>query len=220
MSGWNLLRHDLRLQSRRRGEWAALILFFMIVIVLMPFALGPEPDFLRRLAPGFIWLAALLMSLLALERLFVEDARDGTLDLMLLSPLPLPLIVASRLAAQIGVMLAALVFVTVLAVVMLGMDLAVLPVLALSLVLGIPVLVLLGGIMGAVTVSLRRHSALLTLLLIPFYIPVLIFAVSACDAAALGASPAPHLLLLGALLALLLPTAPFVIAASLRNGQG
>ncbi len=175
---------------------------------------------LRRLAPGFIWLAALLMGLLALERLFVEDARDGTLDLMLLSPLPLPLTVAIRLAAQTAVMLAALAFVTILATLMLGMNLAVLPVLAASLALGVPVLVLLGGIMGAVTVGLRRHPALLTLLLIPLYIPVLIFAVAACDAAGMGASPAPHLLLLGALLAVLLPVSPFVIAASLRNGQG
>ena len=149
MSSWNFLRHDLRLQFRRKNEWAALILFFMIVILLMPFALGPEPDLLRRLAPGFIWLAALLMSLLALERLFVEDARDGTLDLILLSPVPLPLIVFIRLAAQTGVMLAALAFVTILAVFMLGMNFIVLPILALSLLLGIPVLVLLGGIMGA-----------------------------------------------------------------------
>src|ERR1700728_2210453 len=97
MSGWSLLRHDLRLQFRRKNEWAALILFFMIVIILLPFAIGPDPDLLRRLAPGFIWLAALLMSLLALERLFVEDARDGTLDLMLLSKVPLALIVFVRL---------------------------------------------------------------------------------------------------------------------------
>lgn len=217
---WRLLRHDIRLQSRRKGEWAALILFFVIVILLLPFAIGPDPDLLKRLAPGFIWLAALLMSLLALERLFIEDARDGTLDLMLLSPIPLPRIVAIRLVAQIIVMLAALAFVTVLAVIMLGMDVHVLPILALSLVLGIPVMVLLGGIMGAVTVGLRRHPALLTLLLVPFYIPVLIFATAACDAASMGSSPAPHLLLLAALLVLLLPVAPFVIAAALRNGQG
>lgn len=220
MSSWNLLRHDICVQSRRKGEWAALILFFIIVIILMPFALGPDRDLLRRLAPGFIWLAALLMSLLALERLFIEDARDGTLDLILLSPIPLPQIVAIRMAAQILVMLMALAFVTVLAVLMLGMNMTLLPVLGLSLGLGIPTLVLLGGVMGAITVSLRRHPALLTLLLVPFYIPVLIFAVAACDAAGMGSSPLPHLLLLAAFLAALLPTAPFVIAAALRNGQG
>src|SRR5580692_11514156 len=92
----SLLHHDLRLQARHRVEWAALVLFFIIVILLLPFTLGPEPDLLRRLAPGLIWLAALLMSLLALEKLFVADARDGTLDLILLSPVPLPLIIFSK----------------------------------------------------------------------------------------------------------------------------
>ena len=215
-----LLAHDLRLQLRHRAEWAAVALFFVIIVLLLPFAIGPDADLLRRLAPGLIWLAALLMSLLALERLFVEDARDGTLDLMLLSPIPLPLIVASRLAAQAGMMLAALALMAVPAALLLDMNWAVLPVLALSLLLGVPVLVLLGGIMGAATVALRRHPALLTLLLIPFAIPVIIFAVAACDAAALGVSSAPHLLLLAALLALLLPPAPFIIAAGLRQGQG
>lgn len=220
MNGWKLLRHDLRLQARHKNEWAALILFFFIVILLMPFALGPEPELLRRLAPGFIWIAALLMSLLALERLFIDDARDGTLDLLLLSPLPLAQIAAFRLAAQAVSMLLALIFMTALAAFMLGMDMRVLPVLAASLALGIPVLVLLGGIISAVTIGLRRHPAMLTLLLIPFYIPVLVFAVGACDAAAMGSSPAPHLLLLGALFALLSPLSPFIIAASLRQGQG
>jgi len=215
-----LLRHDLRLQMRRPGEWAALVLFFIAIILLVPFTVGPEPELLRRLAPGLIWLATLLMSLLALDRLFVDDARDGTLDLILLSPLPLPLIVAVRLAAQTAMMLLALMLVVLPAILMLGMNVIVLPVLALGFMLGIPVLVLLGGIMSAVTISLRRHPAMLTLLLIPFYIPALIFAVAACDAVASGVSPLPHLLLLAAMLALLLPTAPFVIAAALRNGQG
>src|SRR5579862_1741205 len=133
MSGFNLLHNDLRLQARRTGEWAAVMLFFAIVILLLPFAIGPEPELLRRLAPGLIWLAALLMSLLALDRLFVEDARDGTLDLMLLSPLPLPGIVFERLAAQAGMMLLALMIVAVPGAFMLGMSLAVLPVLAASL---------------------------------------------------------------------------------------
>src|ERR1700691_1192519 len=98
---FRLLRYDLRLQMRNRVEWAALVLFFIIVILLLPFAVGPEPDLLRRLAPGLIWLAVLLMSLLAIEKLFVMDARDVTLDLMLLSPMPLPLIVFGKLASLI-----------------------------------------------------------------------------------------------------------------------
>jgi heme exporter protein B len=215
-----LLCFDVRLHARQHAEWAALVLFFIIIIVLLPFAIGPEPDLLERLAGGLIWLAVLLMSLLALEKLFVTDARDGTLDLMLLSPLPLPLIILSKLSAFIVTILAALMIMIVPAVVLLGMDLVALPVLLLSFALGVPVLILLGGIVASVTVSLARNAALLTLLLIPFYLPVLIFAVAACDAALTGASALPHLLLLGALLAVLLPAAPFVIAAALRNAEG
>jgi heme exporter protein B len=189
------------------------------VILLLPFALGPDPDLLRRLAPGLIWLATLLMSLLALERFFIEDIRDGTLDLMRQSPLSLPLIVFSKLCAQGMVMLLALAIMTAPAALLLGMNAAVVPVLLLTLALGIPSLILIGGIMSAITATLDRHPALLTLLLIPFYIPVLIFAVSACDAALLGFTSRSPLLLLGAILAFLLPTAPFVISAALRNAE-
>lgn len=213
-----LLQCDLRLQIRQTVEWASLILFFLIVIVLLPFALGPEPDLLRRLAPGLIWLAALLMSLLALEKLFVADARDGTLDLMLLSPVPLPIIVLSKMLAQFLVMFGVLALMLVPCALMLGINWQVAPVLLLTLALGLPVLILLGSIMGAVTISLNRNPALLTLLLIPFYIPILIFAVAACNAVPFGAAIVPNLLLLGAILALLLPAAPFVIAAALRIG--
>lgn len=217
MNFLRLFAYDLRLQMRHRVDWAALVLFFTVVILLLPFALGPEPELLRRLAPGLIWLAALLMSLLSLDRLFIEEARDGNLDLMRLSPLPLPAVVLSKLLAQICMMLAALLFMLFPAAILLGMDTRVLPVIAATLALGVPVLVLLGGVMSAITVALHRNPAMLTVLLAPFYIPVLIFAAAACDAAAMGASPAPNLLLLGALLALILPTAPFIIAAILRQ---
>jgi heme exporter protein B len=215
-----LLCFDVRLHARQLTEWAALILFFIIVILLLPFAIGPESDLLKRLAPGLIWLAAVLMSLLALEKLFVADARDGTLDLMLLSPLPLPLIVMSKLTALIAVILLVLALMMAPAALMLGLDCRVVPVLFLSFVLGVPVLVLLGGMISAITVTLKRNPALLTLLLIPLYIPVLIFAVAACDATLLSEPVQPHLLLLGAMLAVLLPAAPFVVAAALRNAEG
>jgi heme exporter protein B len=213
---FRLLRHDLRLHMRSSSEWASLILFFLIVIFLLPFALGPEPDLLRRLAPGLIWLAALLMSLLSLEKLLVQDSRDGTLDLMRLSPLPLPLLIAAKLWAQSLAMLAALSAMLFPAAILLDMPWASMPVLALTFVLGVPVLVQLGGIIAAITIGLARNPALLTLLLIPFYTPVLIFATSACDAVAAGASPQPHLLLLAALLVVTLP-APLLIAAILRQ---
>ncbi len=216
-----LVCNEMRLHVRQLAEWVALLLFFLIVILLLaPFALGPEPDLLSVLAPGLIWLATLLMSLLALEKLFVADARDGTLDLMLLSPLPLPVIVMSKLLAQSLMMIVALGVMLIPAALMLGMNFSVLPTLTLTLLLGIPALMLLGGIASAITVALQRNPALLTLLLVPFYIPILIFAVSACEAAATETSPLTPLLLLGAILSVLLPTAPMVIAAALRQGQG
>jgi len=215
-----LLHHEIKLHLRQASDSAALLLFFIIVIVLMPFALGPEPEILRRLAPGLIWLAALLMSLLSLDRLFVQDARDGTLDIWLTTPTPLPLLVLAKILAHSVLILSALTLMMFPAALVLGMDAALLPVLLLSFVLGVPCLVFLGGMAGAITVALQRNPALLTLLLIPFYIPVLIFAVSACDAAAAQTSPASNLLLLGAILALVAPSAPFVIAAALRSGQG
>ncbi|MGB9154721.1 MAG: heme exporter protein CcmB [Alphaproteobacteria bacterium] len=215
-----LLHHEIRLQARQKAEWASLLLFFVIVITLMPFALGADAEILRRLAPGLIWLAALLMSLLSLDRLFVQDARDGTLDEMLVSPAPLESIVLAKILAQILVMILVLALMSLPAALLLGMDAQVLPTLILTFILGVPVLALLGGIAGALTVMLQRNAALMTLLLVPFYIPILIFAVSACDAAVPGGSTAQPLLFLAALLALILPAAPFIIAAALRQGQG
>lgn len=213
---WCLLAHDLRLQGRNHLEWSSLILFFIIVILLLPFTLGPEPELLSRLASSLIWLAVLLMSLLSLDRLFIQDQQDGTLDLVRLSPLPLPVIVLSKLATQSGMMIGTSLFMLLPASFLLGLSPALLPTLSLTLFLGIPALVLLGGVIGALTVTLNKSPALLTILLIPFYIPILIFATGACDTAALGEPPTANLLLLGAVLAALLPTAPFIIAATLR----
>jgi len=215
---FRLLCYDFRIQTRNRAEWSSLILFFTIVILLLPFTLGPEPELLRRLAPGLIWLAAILMSLLSLDRLFIQDARDGSLDVMMLSILPLPVVVLSKMLAQCGMMLAALFTMLIPASFLLGLDSALLPVLALTLLLGVPTLVFLGGVMGAITVTLHRNASLLTVLLVPFYIPIMIFATGACDAAAMGASIQSNLLLLGAILSLVLPSAPFVIASGLRQG--
>jgi heme exporter protein B len=213
---FRLIRYDFRLQMRNRVEWASLVLFFTIIILLLPFTLGPEPELLRRLAFGLIWLAALLMNLLSLDRLFIQDERDGTLDLWLLSPQPLHVIVFSKMMAQCGMMIAALLIMLFPAALLLGMDVKLIPVMALTFILGVPSLVLLGGVMGTITLMLNRNAALLTVLLVPFYIPIIIFATGACDAAAMGASPESNLLLLAAILVLILPSAPFVIAAALR----
>jgi heme exporter protein B len=213
-----LLHQDVRLHVRNGIEWASLVLFFVIIIILLPFTLGPEPELLKRLAPGLIWLAVLLMSLLSLDKLFIQDMRDGTLDIMLLSPLPLTLVVLSKLAAQSIIILVSLLVMLFPAAILLGVDMSLMPVLVLTLLLGIPVLVLLGGVMSAISIALRRNAALLMILLVRFYIPVLIFAVGACDAQALGASVHANICLLAALLAFALPSAPFIIAATLRQG--
>ncbi|MDE2029863.1 MAG: heme exporter protein CcmB [Alphaproteobacteria bacterium] len=215
-----LLYHELRLQIRQSAEWASLVLFFIIVIVLTPFALGPDPAILSRLAPGLIWIAALLMSLLSIDRLFVQDARDGTLDMLLTSPVPLELLAFVKVFAQILAMLGALVVIVFPAALLLGLKASVLPALIATFFLGIPTLGLLGGIAGAITIGLARNAALITLLLAPLFIPVLIFAVSACDAASMGAPYAQPLLFMAAIEALLLSAAPFIIAAALRGGQG
>ncbi len=213
-----LLAYELRLNARRKAEWATLVLFFILVVAMLPFAVGPDKETLRRLGPGLIWLAAALMNLLALERLFAPDERDGTLDMMLLSPLPLPLLVAVRLAAHSLSLIATLAAALPLAALFMGgMDTATIGVLAASLALGAPLITAMGGVMAAITLAAKRGAALLLLLLTPFYVPVLIFAVSAADAAAGGASAAPHLLLLAAMNALLVPLSPFAIAAALEK---
>lgn len=212
-----MVAQEFHLQMRCAQEWVALVLFFLVVTLLLPFAVGPEPELLQRLAPGLVWLAVLLMSLLSLERLFVRDARDGTLDMLLLSPMPLPLVVLAKLLAQIGMMLVALIAMLAPAALLLNMRMSVIPVMALTFLLGVPTLVLLGGVMSAITVALHRSAAMLTILLVPFYIPVMIFAMGACDAVMAEVSPMPNLLLLAALLALTLPTAPLFIAAALRE---
>ncbi|MGE3624238.1 MAG: heme exporter protein CcmB [Bdellovibrionales bacterium] len=216
---FQLLLSDLRLHRRRLAEWSALVLFFIVIVVLLPFAVGPDAELLRRLGPGLIWLAVLLMSFLTLEKFFIADARDGTLDLMLLAPMPLPLVLLARLTAETCMLAGGLAFALIPATLLLDIDSAVLPVLVASLALGVPALVLLGGLAGAITAGLPRNPSLLIVLLAPFYIPVLIFSVAACDAAALGMTALPALCLLAAFLAVLMPAAPFVIAAALRNCQ-
>jgi heme exporter protein B len=213
------LRQDMKLRVRHGAQTTALILFFLIFLVILPFAIGPDPEELRRLAPGLIWLAALLMTLLSIESLFVDDARDGTLDMLLLSDTPLVASVASRLLGHSLTLIAVILVMLAPAAIMLGLPTSILPVLALTFILGLPIFVLLGGIVSAITVGLGRNPALMILLLAPFYIPVVIFAVAACDAAAMGASPIPNICLLAAILAVLTPAAPILAAAILRQSQ-
>lgn len=214
---WNLLRQDLKMHLRARGDWCVLILFFFILLMVLPLAIGPDLPTLSRLAPGMVWLAALLVVLLSIEKLWVADVHDGTLDMMRLSPMPLVWVVCSKLMAHNVVLLALLGAMVLPACVLLGMDVAVLPVLLFTFLLGVPSLVCLGGLLGAITATLNRNAAFLILLLIPFYIPVLIFAVGACDAVSSGDQARQALLFLAAMAAALVPSVPLCIAHCLRR---
>jgi heme exporter protein B len=211
-----ILRRDLLLALRRRGDVATALLFFVIVASLFPLGVGAEPDQLRAIAPGVIWVAALLSSLLSLPRLFADDHADGTLEQMLLGAAPLGVIVAAKLLAHW--LVAGLPLVAIAPLLALQYDLppALYGTLALSLLLGTPVLSLIGAIGAALTLGLRGGGVLLALLVLPLYVPVLIFGAGSLDMAAAGLAPQGQLQLLAALLVVSAAFAPWAIAAALR----
>lgn len=211
-----LLRRDLLLAYRARGESANPLIFFVIVTTLFPLASSAEPRLLALLAPGVVWVAALLAALLSLDQLFRSDYEDGSLEQLLLSPHPLPLLVLAKLLAHWLSTGLPLLLAAPLMAVLLHLPSAGLPTLALSLLLGTPVLSAIGSIGAALTVGLRRGGVLISLLILPLYIPVLIFATLAVAAAAQGLPALGQLLVLGALLVLSLMLAPFAAAAALR----
>lgn len=211
-----LLRRDLLLAFRHRGELANPLIFFLMVVTLFPLGVSPEVGLLRKIAPGVIWIAALLSALFSLESLFRSDFDDGALEQLLLSPQPLPLLVLAKVLAHWLVSgLPMLLFAPLLAL-LLSMPAQAIEVLLATLALGTPLLSLIGAVGVALTVGLRRGGLLLTLLILPLYIPVLIFATSAVSAAASGVPVAGQLYLLAALLIVALMLAPLAIAAALR----
>ncbi len=208
---------ELRLSLRHGTDTVAALLFFLLVVSLFPLGVGPGPEMLARIAPGVIWVAALLAAVLPLDRLFGADFEDGSLDLLLLSGLPAAAVAAAKagghwLTTGLPLLLAA----TPLAE-MLGMPEAGLAPLLLGLLLGTAVLSLLGVTGAAVVLGARRGGVLLPLLVLPLAVPVLIFGVSAVDAAVTVLSPKPHLLLLAAMLAAALPLCPLAAGAALRS---
>jgi heme exporter protein B len=212
-----LVRRDLRLALRTPGDSATVVLFFVLACVLFPLGVGPEPNILARIATGVIWVMALLASLLSFERLFQLDAEDGSLDLIALSPAPLEFLVLGKCAAHWLVTGLPLILVSPLLGILLNLSAESYLVLLLALALGTPILSLIGAIGAALTLGARRGGVLLPLLILPLYVPVLIFGVAAVEAAASGLTPRPHLLLLGGMLALSLPLAPFAAAAAIRQ---
>ena len=211
-----VLWRDLLLALRRRGDVATALLFFVIVASLFPLGVGAQPNLLREIAPGVIWVAALLSSLLSLRRLFESDHADGTLEQILLGAAPLGVVVLAKAAAHW--LASGLPLVAIAPVIALQYDLpAVLyPVLALSLALGTPVLSLIGAIGAALTLGLRGGGVLLALLVLPLYVPVLILGAGAVEMSAAGSGGEAQLLLLAAALVFAAAFAPWAIAAALR----
>ncbi|HEV8590291.1 MAG TPA: heme exporter protein CcmB [Pyrinomonadaceae bacterium] len=215
MFRWIVWR-DLLLAWRRRTDVLATLFFFIIVVSLFPLGVGPEPRLLRTIAPGVVWVAALLASMLALGRTFGNDYQDGTLEQLLLTPQPLYLIVLAKVLAQWLVSEVPLVLVAPLLGLQFGLSQNTLWIMTVSLLLGTPVLSLIGSIGAALTLGLRAANVLVALLVLPLYIPVLIFGTGAIEATVSGTDPQPYLLLLGATLVLALAFAPWATNAALR----
>ena len=211
-----IVARDVRLAFRQGGATTLVVVFFVLTVALFPLGVGPETAVLRRIAPGVIWVAALLAAMLSLDRLFQVDFEDGSLDQLALAPLPLELVAAAKCLAHWISTGLPLVVISPLLGVLLELNGEAYGALLLAMAAGTPSLSLVGGIGAALTVSIRRGGVLLSLLVLPLYIPVLIFGTGAIDAAATGLGGGAHLLVLAALLAAALPLAPWAIAGALR----
>jgi len=211
-----LLARDLRLAVRRGGESLMPLIFLFAVIILVPIGVGPGPNLLAAIAPGMIWVAALLSSLLALENLFRPDLEDGTLEQWWLSSAPVTALVVTRLFSHWLITGVPVILFAPLAAEMLYLPDRALGTLLLSLVIGTPILTLVGGLAAALTLGTNRGSVLLSILVFPLIVPVLIFATSAVAAAADGFPAGANLGLLTALLVLALTLVPLAVAVALR----
>lgn len=207
---------ELRLAWRRGADILNPLWFFLIVITLFPFSVGPESALLAQIAPGVIWVAALLASLLVMERLFRDDLLDGSLEQQLLLPTPLAGVVMAKVLAHWMMTGLPLLLVSPLAALLLGMNAHSAGVLFLTLLLGTPTLSFIGSVGAALTVGLKRGGVLLSLLVLPLSVPMLIFASAACEAAAAGLPVDGYLAVLGAFLAGSATLCPFATAAALR----
>lgn len=211
-----LVRRDVLIALRRRAEMANPLLFFLMVCTLFPLGIGPEPTRLAALAPGVIWVVALLACLLASDGLFRTDYDDGSLEQMLLSPASTYLLALAKSLAHWLITGLPLVLMSPLLAVLLQLPSSAIPTLCFSLLLGTAILSLVGAIGAALTVGLRRGGLLIALIVLPLYVPVLIFGAGAVQAAVDGFSSSGQLAILGALLALALPLSPFAVSAALR----
>jgi len=211
-----VIRRDLLLAMRRKSEVLTALFFFVIVTSLFPLGIGPEPALLKKIAPGVLWVAALLATMLGLQRMFAADHADGTLEQMVLSPTPLGLLVGGKIAAHWMLSGLPLVLLAPVLGLQFDLDVSALGVLMLALLLGTPLLSLIGAIGAALTLGLRGGGVLLSLLVLPLYVPALIFGAGAVEAHIAGLGAGGHLSLLAALLALAAFFAPWATTAALR----
>ena len=212
-----LIRQDLRLGIRQGADIGLVLGFFVLAVILFPFGIGPEPELLRRVAAGIVWVAALLAAVLSLDRLFATDYADGGLDLIALSAMPLELAVLAKAAAHWLTTGLPLVIVSPLLAILVDLDPAALPSLVVGLSLGTPAMSLVGAIAAALSLGARRPGVLTTLVVLPLYLPPLIFGTGAVEASLAAEGARAHLLLLAALSVAAVPLAPLAAAAALRQ---
>lgn len=213
---YHLLIRDLRLALRNRHELANPLIFFVLVVSLFPLAVTPTAEALQSMAPGVIWVSALLAVLLSLDRLFKQDYDDGSLDQLMLSPNPLMILVFAKVIAHWLLTGLPLVIVAPLLGMFMSLPADAVSVLVYSLLLGTPVLSLIGAIGVSLTVAVNRGGVLLSLIVLPLYIPVLIFGANAVDVAMDGLSVKGQLTFLAAMLALAISLAPLATSVALR----
>lgn len=211
-----IVSRDVLLAMRRRADVATTLFFFVIVASLFPLGVGPEPKLLRAMAPGILWVAALLASMLSLGRLFAADYLDGSLEQLVLAPDPLAVVVIGKVLAHWLVSGLPLVLISPVIALQFDLPAEAIATLLLALLLGTPLLSLIGAIGAALTVGVRGGGVLVSLLVLPLYVPVLIFGAGAVDASASGLDAAGHLSILGALLLLGMALAPWATSAALR----
>lgn len=211
-----VLRREIALALRQKGEVLTPLVFFIVIASLFPLGVGPESALLLRMAPGVLWVSALLAAMLSLQRMFASDYADGSLEQMLLSPTPLTLLVAAKALSHFVLSGLPLVLVAPVLGLQFGLDGRALGILMLSLLLGTPTLSLIGSIGASLTLGVRGAGVLLSLLILPLYIPVLIFGAGAVEADASGLGASGHLSLLAALLVLSLFFAPLATTAALK----
>jgi len=214
-----IIARDVGLALRSGGDWLTLVLFFVMVGIVVPFAVGPDRELLARLSPGIVWIAAFLSSLLGLDRLFRADHEDGTLLLLRAADLPMSLVVLAKLIAHWLLTALPLIAASPLLAVMLAMDMPTLLRAVLSLLLGTPALVALGAVGAAVTVTIRRGGLIAPVLILPLAIPVLIFGVGAVSTGAGPDQSGTALLLLAAISLIALAVSPLAAALAITSGE-